>query len=57
MQRFLGLSKEELQKTNVYGEKKMTKTSNVGDTDAAAQLRDAGITGADMAQRLRCYSR
>ena len=48
LQRFLGLSKEEVAENERLWREENDEFFNVGDTDAAAQLRDAGITGADI---------
>ena len=48
LQRFLGLSKEEVAENERLWREENDEYFNVGDTDAAAQLRDAGITGADI---------
>ena len=49
MSRFLGLSKEEIAENERMWREENDEYFTVGSADAAAQLRDAGISGADIA--------
>ena len=48
LSRFLGLSKEEIAENERLWREENDEFFAAGDTDAAAQLRDAGITGSDI---------
>jgi hypothetical protein len=48
MKRFLGLSDEELAENERMWREENDEMFQVGEQDASAQMRDAGITGADI---------
>jgi len=52
LQRFLGLSKEEIAENERLWREENDEFFGAGDVDAAAQLRDAGITGSDITNDL-----
>jgi hypothetical protein len=52
LQRFLGLSKEEIAENERLWREENDEYFGASDVDAAAQLRDAGITGSDISNDL-----
>jgi hypothetical protein len=48
LERFLGLSKEEIAQNERLWREENDEFFNVPETEASAQLRDAGITGSDI---------
>jgi hypothetical protein len=52
LQRFLGLSKEEMAENEKMWQEENDEQFQVGGTDAASQMRDAGVAGSDISSDL-----